>query len=200
MLIYGWRSARLKTVKSQNITCPSCNTKGETLISIYSKHVHIFWIPLFPYGKTGISECQHCKLALKKKEMPEEIKKEYNNIKGDYKPRIWQYAGLLLVSVLIAVVVYLGKQGKKLEQEYLAAPAINDVYEYKTDSGYYSTLKVVQVTADSVVVSPNDYEVEKRSGLYKIDKQENYIEATYGISKEDLIKMYDQKEIFDINR
>ncbi len=200
MIIYGWRSAHLHTAKSQTAVCPSCNTKGSTIISVYSKHAHIFWIPLFPYGKTGVTECQHCKLVMKKKEMPDDIKSEYNNLKGDHKPHIWQYAGLLLISFLVVWFIYIGKQGKKMDQEYLVAPAIGDIYEFKTESGYYSTLKVMQVTADSVIVAPNDYEIEKKSRIYKIDKEENYPEYTYGISKTDLKKMYDSKEIYDINR
>ncbi len=200
MIIYGWRSAHLRTTKSQTATCPSCNTKGSTVISVYSKHAHIFWIPLFPYGKTGASQCQHCKYAMKLKEMPEEIKKEYKNLKMDVKPPIWQFAGLILFSFLVVWLIYAGKEGKKMDQEYLAAPAKGDIYEFKTESGYYSTLKVMQVTADSVIVSPNNYEMEKKSRLYKIEKPENYAEFTYGISKENLKKMYEEEEIFDIER
>ncbi len=200
MVIYGWRSAHLRSTKSQTATCPSCATKGSTTISVFSRHAHIFWIPLFPFGKTGTTQCEHCKFAMKKKEMPEDIKNEYNNLKMDVKPPIWQFAGLVLFSFLVVWIIYTDREGKKMDQEYLAAPAIGDIYEYKTESGAYSTLKVMQVTSDSVMVSPNDYEIKKKSRIYKIDKKENYPEYSYGISKGDLKKMYDQKEIFDINR
>ena len=200
MIIYGSKAVHLKTVQSKTATCPSCGTQGSLTISVFRRHAHIFWIPLFPIGKKGVSQCQHCKNVLETKDMPEPIKREYENLKNETKGPIWQFAGLGIIAILIAWGNYASGEDKKLELEYIKSPQIGDVYEYKIETGSYSTLKVVSVTNDSVFVSPNEYEISNMSKIYKIDKSENYSNLSYGISKNKLKEMYDSGKILDINR
>ena len=77
MLIFGSRAVNLITLQSNNGICPSCGTVGSTVIGVYSKHVHIFWVPIFPIGKEGVSQCQHCKYTVNDDDMPEDIRREY---------------------------------------------------------------------------------------------------------------------------
>jgi len=160
----------------------------------------IFWIPLFPIGRLGISQCQHCKQVLEDGSMSNDLKRAYNNLKAETKAPIWQFAGLGLIAVIVAFASYSSVEDKKKQLEYVANPAIGDVYEYKTESGNYSTLKVIAVSADSVFVSPNEYETDKMSGVYKIDKEENYADFSYGISKDNLKQMHTDDDIYDIDR
>ncbi len=200
MIIYGSKAVHLKTEISKTATCPSCGTQGSMTFSVFRKHAHIFWIPLFPIGKKGVSQCQHCKNVLETKEMPEPIKREHENLKSETKGPIWQFAGLGLIAILIAWGNYVSGEDKKEELKFIAKPQKGDTYEYKIETRSYSTLKVVSVTNDSVFVSPNEYEISKMSKIYKIDKPENYSDLIYGISRLKLSDMYNSGEILDINR
>ncbi len=200
MIIYGSKAVHVKSKESKTTTCPSCGTLGSVILSVYRRHAHIFWIPLFPIGKKGISQCQHCKNILKTKEMPVRIKKEYDLLKKDAKGPIWQFTGLGLMIALIVAAGYVNSEDKKLDLEYISTPMKGDVYEYQIESGSYSTLKIMRISNDSVFVVPNAYEIGIRSGIYKIDKPENYSEMVYGISKNELKTMYEAGEIFDIER
>ncbi|WP_299435725.1 zinc-ribbon domain-containing protein [uncultured Aquimarina sp.] len=200
MIIYGSRAVHIKSEQSKTAICPSCSTQGSLTLSVFRRHAHIFWIPLFPIGKKGISQCQHCKNVLKTKEMPEPIRREYDILKNKTKGPIWQFAGLGILIVLIAWGSYASAENKKLAGEYIASPMNGDIYEYKIETRSYSTLKVIAVSRDSVFVSPNEYEISKKSRIFKINKPENYSEFSYGISIEKLKEMYDSGEIFDINR
>lgn len=200
MIIYGSRAVHLKTKQSKTAICPSCGTQGSLVFSVYRKHAHIFWIPLFPIGKKGASQCQHCKNVLKSKEMPEPLRRESDNLKSEAKGPIWQFAGLGLIALLIAFAGYASGKEKELEEEYIKSPQVGDVYEYKTETRSYSTMKIMSVSQDSVFVSPNEYEINKITKLYRIDKPENYSKLSYGISKNELKEMYDSGEILDINR
>jgi len=200
MIIYGSRAVHLRTVQSKNATCPSCKTQGSLIISVFRKHAHIFWIPLFPIGKQGVSQCQHCKSVLETREMPEPIKREYRNLKNEAKGPIWQFAGLALIAFLIAWSSFTSGENKKREQEYLASPIEGDIYEYKIETGSFSTFKVIGISKDSVFISDNEFKISKVSRLYKIDKPENYSEFSYGVSKNKLKEMYESGEIFDIKR
>ena len=200
MIIYGSKAVHLKTAISKTAICPSCGTKGSLAFSVFRKHLHIFWIPLFPIGKKGVSQCQHCKNVLETKEMPEQIKREYDDLKHETEGPIWQFAGLMLIAILIALGYYASGEDKKQEIKYLANPQKGDIYKYKTETASYSTLKVAKVTNDSVFVFANEYEISKMRKIYKITKPENYSDLSYGISKTKLNDMYNSGEIFDINR
>lgn len=200
MIIYGTKSVNLLSKNSKNTACPNCQTEGSITYHIYRKHAHIFWIPLFPLGKKGYSECAHCKNVLEPKEMPRNMQMELDTIKNEASGPIWQFAGLAIIAILIIWGAFANEQDKKMELQYIASPEVNDVYEYKSESGSYSTMKVVEVSDDSVFVVPNMYETNKMTKVYKIDKAENYSEDVYGISMTDLNLMYTDGDIFDINR
>ena len=60
---------------------------------------------------------------------------------------------------------------------------------------------MIEVNNDSLLVVPNDYEIDKMSKLYKIDKDVNYSEEfSFKIAKKEIETMYNSGEIFDINR
>ncbi|GAA0713863.1 hypothetical protein GCM10009430_06210 [Aquimarina litoralis] len=101
MIIYGSKSVHLKSERSEMSVCPNCGTQGSLVLSVYRRHAHIFWIPLFPIGKKGLSQCQHCKNVLYTKEMPTPIRKEFNILKNKAKGPLWQFVGLAILLVAI---------------------------------------------------------------------------------------------------
>lgn len=67
--------------------------------------MHIFFGFLyFRFIKKLFSECEHCKQVLKEKEMPESLKRKALKLKKDTNGPIWQFAGLLLIAVIIIAV------------------------------------------------------------------------------------------------
>lgn len=200
MIIYGSKPVHLKSAQPPTAACPSCGQTGTTVLSTYSKHAHIFWIPLFPIGRTGVAQCQHCKHAIADTHLPHDLKREYNTLKAETRTPIWQFSGLALIAILVVFMNYSSGETKKKELEYMANPVVGDVYKYKTEKQNYSTLKVISVSSDSVFVSPNEYETNKMTGVYEIEKEENYADFSYGISKGDLKQMHTDNEIYAIDR
>lgn len=200
MIIYGSSSVHLKSAQSKTAVCPGCNTKGSLVFSVYSQHAHIYWIPLFPFGKTGGAQCPLCTYSAVGKKMPTEIKKEYDYLKYETKTPVWQFAGLGILLLLISSIVYIGKTHDKKEMAYITSPTVGDVYEYETPDKTYSTLKVVEISGDSIYLSPNMYETNKRTGIDQIDIDENYSASVYGLLKHDLKSKYDEGTIYGIIR
>jgi len=200
MIIYGTRAAHLKSTQPRSIVCAHCGQADATVLSVYGKYAHIFWIPVFPIGRVGLSQCSHCKQTLEYKNMNRDLQQAYNNLRAETRVPIWQFAGLGLVGVLIVFGVYSSSHDKKNRLEYVANPIAGDVYKYKTDDNNYSTLKVISVSADSVFVSPNKYQTDKMTGIYKIDKAENYPGESYGIARSDVKQMLQNDDIYDIDR
>ena len=61
-------------------------------------------------------------------------------------------------------------------------------------------MKVVKILEDTIYLSLNEYEINKKSGITEIDVNKNYSDFHIGMTKADLKKMYDEGEIYDINR
>lgn len=203
MLIYGVRKAHLTTVELPDTICSTCDTEGNATLSVYRKHFHLFWIPMFPVGKAGEYQCDHCSQVLSHKEFPADIKEDYNILKQKTKGPIWQFAGSVLLIGLIALIFMISNQNTEQELGYLAAPAAGDIYEYKTGDGMYSTFKTVDILEDTLFIIYNEYEINKITKLHTIDKTENYVvhdDSLFPITRASLKKMYDDDEIIGINR
>jgi hypothetical protein len=170
------------------------------ILSTYARYAHVFWIPFFSVGRFSVSECQHCKQILEEKQMPAQVRAYHERNVAETRLPLWQFAGLALLFIGIAFGVYADGADKEEQALFLQAPQTGDIYELKTKAGAYTTFKVAEVAADTVTVSFNDYEVDKISGIYKIDIEENYSEELYYLTKSQLQEMFSAGEILDINR
>jgi len=86
MVIYGHRATHLKTEQISD-KCPNCGQQS-LIMGVFEKYAHIFWITIFPYGKTGTSQCQHCQQVLSDKEFTTELKETYKELKASAKTPI----------------------------------------------------------------------------------------------------------------
>jgi hypothetical protein len=201
MIVYGSKSKQLaKEVLIDK--CENCGKQHSIDMHVFQKYAHIFWIPFFPMGKTGVSQCDHCKQVLKLKDMPGSLRNSYETLKTQTKTPVWMFSGLALVAVLITVGVISSKENDKLNARYIGAPVVGDIFEIKTKSNQYTLYKVKQVSGDSVFVSLNEYETNKVSGLREMKGKGDaaFTEEVMGYSKPELKKMLDSGEIMDIDR
>ncbi len=201
MVFYGKRSSRIKDGRISNVTCPSCEENTSMTYSIFGKYAHIYWIPTFPMGKENSIECNNCKQTFKVKELSESIKNKFNLEKQDAKTPLWNFSGLALIACVILGIMYLAKQDKINTAKYIETPQFGDVYKIKgSESGFITTMKIIEVSKDSVFVSYNNYESDDYS-MSKIDKAENYNTTDiYGFSNKEIKEMFAKKEISDVKR
>lgn len=201
MIFYGTNSSRLKDGRLSNVTCPNCNDQTSMNYSVFGKYAYIYWIPIFPLGKTNILECNNCKKTFKLKELPQQIQQKFELEKHKGVP-IKHFAGLFIIALIVAFIIYSGAKNKENEAKYIDAPKVGDVYKTTgSESGFYTTAKVTKVTTDSVFVIFNDYEVDKKSGTNKLDKAKNYNpENVEGYTIEEVQNLYHEEVIYGIDR
>ena len=199
MIFYGSKGVHLHSEQVSGIKCSNCEQQTTHNISIFGRYAHVYWIPFFPLGKKGVSECTNCKVTLAPKEMNDQLKLAYSNVNVNAKSPLWYWSGLGIIALIIGIISYTSSQHKKDAVVYINNPKAGDVYEYKP-TNYYSLLKVASVSEDSVFVIANEYEMEMQSGLYKIDKVSNFTAEPYGISRKRIKELFESKEILDVNR
>lgn len=201
MIFYGRKASRLKDGKLNNVTCSNCQEMTTMTYSIFGKYAHIYWIPTFPMGKEHIVECDSCKQTFKVKELNQQVQDKYKLETQDVKTPIWNFAGLAILTCLVACVFYFIKQDEANSELYIETPQFGDVYKIEgSRSDYISTMKIVEVSTDSIFVVYNDYESDGYS-ISDLDKPENYdATAVYGFSNEQIKNMYAEKAIKEVKR
>ena len=198
MIVYGTKSKELaKEILTEK--CPNCGTQNSTDLHVFQKYAHVFWIPFFPMGKTGVSQCNHCKQVLKLKDMPSSMKTSYETLKAQTKTPVWTFSGLALVAVIIAIGVMADKKKDERNAGLILTPQGGDIFEIKTRGNQYTLYKVDQVQGDTVFVKVSNYETNKESALSDL-KKKDYSEGVLGFSKAELKQMLDNGDIVDIDR
>lgn len=92
MIVYDTR-AKETFKESVFDKCPNCGSTGSLTIHVFQKYAHVFWIPFFPLGKTGVVECTNCNRAWDLKLMPDSMRQTYDTVKIQAKKPIWMFAG-----------------------------------------------------------------------------------------------------------
>jgi len=198
MIIYGTRSTELaKRILKEK--CTNCETPNSIQLYVFQKYAHVFWIPLFPLGKQGVSQCNHCKQILNHPQFPASLAKDYKDLQAETKAPIWTFAGIVLIVAFIGLAMYNSKVTDELNAQRIAAPQGGDILEIKTKDNQYTLFKVDHVAGDSVFIQMNNYETNKRTGLIDLEKKE-YSELIYGFSKAELKEMLQKGEILEIKR
>lgn len=200
MVFFGSRASRIKDGRINNVTCPSCETQTSMAYAIFGKYAHIYWIPTFPVGKENVLECDHCKKTFTLKELPEQIKHKFNLEKQGSGFPIWYFSGIAIIASIIAIGAYVSKQDDADDINYINSPQIGDVYSIDNGENSYSAMKVYEVTADSVYVLLNDYEIDKKNAIDEIDKTEYYTTEKYSFSSKDILNMFNEETIFEVDR
>lgn len=201
MIIYGSKATQVVT---ENLTdkCSSCGTQNSIRITVFQKYAHVFWIPFFPIGKTGVTECSHCKQVLHKKEFTGNLNRSYETLKSNSKTPIWTFSGLALLSGLLIFGIISSKVNDEKNAKLILTPQKGDIYEVKMDYKQYTLYKVDNVVGDTVFVLVNQYETNKITGLTDIKNKgdQSFIQEPLPLLKTELNSMFEKGKIIDIDR
>lgn len=190
----------LATGKLRNSECPNCKSKENLEYRIYGGLVRILMIPIAPTRKITKVYCANCLKEFRLKEISDTVKQsvKYEKTKVSIKTPIWQFSGILILLSVLSFAIYTGIEMTKLEKKYIIKPEQNDVYKVNID-GKHTTLKVSNVTKDSVSVLLNKYTLDNYKGVDEINVNENYTsEKTF--SKKEVLELYNENSIYEIQR
>ena len=201
MIFYGTKGSQIHSERKGGIKCDSCNEITTHNIHVYGRYGYLYWIPIFPMSKKGVSECSHCKAILEFKEMNKKLQRAYVEVKRNSKTPIWYWSGLGIILGIMAYGFYSSTQHDKDIVNYIKEPIAGDVIEFvNTENGYFSTLKVSAVTNDSIFVIQNDYETDKKGSVLDLDTSKNYTTKPFSIGRDQVQQYFDEKIFYDINR
>lgn len=201
MIFYGTRATNLKNGQIVNIDCPNCETNTAMRYSVFGRYAHIYWIPFAPSGKTTVIECNNCKKTYELKDVPKSVQEKISreNEKAPVRNPIWMFSGLFVIVIGVAIALYISKITDEEEAVFIKKPKIGDIYRFKTTDRFYSTMKVLKITPDSLDITINKLQTDQMTGIEDIDRDENYIEK-FSIARKEITKMFASDTIYEINR
>jgi hypothetical protein len=204
MIFYGTRSSNLKNGKIKNVSCPHCTTDTDMNYSVFGKYAHVYWIPFFPIGRTNIVECNDCKSTYDLKNLDETVKQKFKK-EQDFNPvktPIWFFSGLFIIATITMSVMYYDNKQDDDEKVFIKNPKVGDLYHFKASEGFYSCMKVQEVTKDSVFCLANNMETNQETGIDDINVDKNYsLKTIWSYSKKELVEsMKDEEFIYQIDR
>ena len=202
IIFYGWKSKTLKQTPLEKVACSHCGHE-HTHLTIFSKYVHIFWVPFFPYGKNATVSCSNCGHVAEEKNMAPEFLETVKKLKHAVPTPKYLFAGLGLAVIFSGFMFFQIPKDNAMETEYLEHPVIGDVYKLKDleePSEYkYFLWKVAMIADDSVYVTPNSYNYNQLPA--KLDPNDGFYEnLAFAFHKQELMELRDQGEIKKVVR
>ncbi len=93
MIIYGWRTSVKEGKLLEGVACESC---GETTLGVHAacRYAHVYWIPLFPVGRTTHVICESCGHAREGRAISAPVKERIKNENARPAIPIYHFTGL----------------------------------------------------------------------------------------------------------
>lgn len=199
MIVYGTKATNIKNDQILNVDCSHCYSKVSMKYSIFEKYVHIYWIPFFPVKKLTFAECNSCKKTFEKHELPTPTQQKLDRLKGKVNSPFWMFSGLMIVGSFIIFGIYSSIQTAKDSKDFIQSPKLGDVYLIDNSNGFYSTMKLTEISKDSLTLLINNMEIDNKTETEKIDLEKNYRDK-YLIAKKDLQKLFNENKIYEVVR
>jgi len=197
MIIFGIREARLQT-KLFDGPCTQCGHKGTISCTLFSKHVHLFWIPFFPVGKREVIWCTNCRHQYKQTSITDSIlQQEIKCFNRSQRAPFWQWTGLLFMMGLIGYTLISGFQETKNTKLFIESPQVGDVYCVKPNDKVYTLMYIHSIENDSIFFVENKYTMNLKSEAKQLHRNSFYDhDYVYGFSYDELKELfYDDKMI-----
>lgn len=196
----GSRRVLIATHKTRTGICSNCGHQFTLVYKIFRKHLRFLFIPTIPFFKRGHAECSNCKILIGEKDMSEAIRKEFIEVKKETRGPLWQYAGILVFGLFFLWIFQGAKENNIKESALINHPMKNDVYRVKTGHKTVTFWKVKTVTMDSIAIIPNKFEASKILDQVNIQEDKNYLDSTFTISRQQLVKWFENNKISSIKR
>ena len=146
-LIYGKRTANIKSITDYQEACTDCKSFGLD-ITISQEYFHLYYIPFAPVGsKVVYMRCCHCGNPNRSFELEK-------NYAAKTRSPFYYYSIPLLIVTGILFIVFANQMSRRQTAERVAHPQTGDVYRLRDDNSQpaqYYFLKVVAVTPTAVL-------------------------------------------------
>ncbi len=105
LFFYGTGTTTIGRYALPGLACAQCSRPNALSVTVFSRYVHFFWVPMLPIGKRGVSHCAHCQQTLPESQMPPAYRSPVRAARQTLATPVSNYLapGLLLLSLAALV-------------------------------------------------------------------------------------------------
>ena len=202
MIIYGTNGAHMRTTPLPGVACPGCTASNTLQLSVFSRYVHLYWVPLFPLNKPTVARCGHCQQTWEGKAISAELRAPALALKQATRIPLWHWSGVAAVVTFMGWGALESTRSNREGTAYLAQPQVGDIYTVRAtdDDPNYSLLKVVAVKGPTVDVVPNDYQIDNSHPIEALNAPANYNKESFPLTQFELQIMRNKGQLTDVDR
>jgi hypothetical protein len=201
MIIYGTHGSHFATQPLPGAVCTACQSAHTVQVSLVSRYVHVYWLPLFPYQKLAVLHCTHCGADWANNAWPAALAPAVRALKQQAPAPTWTWLGTFLVVLLASFGLVSSLRNTHADEALLERPHAGDIYTVRSDSAQmYSLLKVRQVSGNSVELVANDYQTPDDSPINSLNAPARYSHESFVLTRLDLQIMRRKGQLIDVDR
>jgi len=204
IFLWGWRGKVIPGKMLNNQRCEQCGS-GSLRAHTVVNYVHLFWIPLFPVGRQIATQCSHCQVVQKGKEVSKAIKDEANRQQAVAPIPKYLFVGTV-AAVIFAGFLFFNVQAQRANTaDYVVAPMQGDcfvvnyeeVFGVSEDDLRFGVMRVQSADTDSVAFAVGSWAYEYHSDAGSavkdgdIDSPEYFVAGEVMFGRDELVAMYD---------
>ncbi|CAH0535413.1 hypothetical protein VST7929_02986 [Vibrio stylophorae] len=174
MIFFGTKGKTVAGPAVDCVTCPHCGKQQHQSFGLL-RYFHIYAIPTWMTARQVGLECLHCKYTLIGRDVPDEISHQLKPMLFPKRRVLPLFTGLILLCCLVAGMVHIGHQEELDQAQYLAAPALHDIYIVDITSGLgqeavqgtykYAAMRIVHIDDHQYEFALGNMVFEKVQGV-----------------------------------
>lgn len=195
-------AVKKKALKTELVfdACMDCSSHNSLELTVYQRYFRVFWIPVFPLGKTGSSKCSFCGEELKIKELPSSLQIAFENLKSECKTSPYYFIGSLIFLFMFAIAIASIEEDREGYVNYYSIAKSNDVIELRDEDYLITWYKVEQVKKDTLFVRKSSLKAKKvwKSFALKRSLDTSFSKQLYPIAKQEFLQWNTDSKIMEI--
>lgn len=108
LFFFGTGTSLINSFELTGVSCVNCGTRNSVFLTVYSRYLHLFWIPVLPLGKNSVSKCSHCQQVLEARQMPPAYREPAQEAQQQARIPVTNYLVLAVVGVLFVSAMVVG--------------------------------------------------------------------------------------------
>jgi hypothetical protein len=108
LFFFGTGTSLINSFELAGVSCVNCGTRNSVVITVYSRYLHLFWLPVLPLGKSSVSKCRHCQQVFEAKQMPPAYREPALEAQQQARIPVTNYLALAVVGVLFLGIMVVG--------------------------------------------------------------------------------------------
>ena len=108
LFFFGTGTSTIGSYPLTGVSCINCGTRDSVAVTVYSRYLHLFWIPLIPLGKNSVSACGHCQQVLRAAQMPPAYQAPALALQQRARLPVTNYLALAVLGTLFVVLMVVG--------------------------------------------------------------------------------------------